>query len=330
VTGAGVGAFLLKFSRQPACSRGGFLLIISPKKMKKIVTALLSIVLSAFLLQEVTGSLQPDKDGYSPAGNPGGSEKDTGAVSPDVKVVSRWDVPDILREVSGIAYLGPNRFACVQDEQGTIFIYNTDAGKIEKEIDFAGPGDYEGIALVGQTAYVVRSDGRLYEINDLESSAPAISVHPAPFAETKNIEGICYDPKNNRLLLSVKEESDYSKAYKGIYAFDLLTKKMDETAVYKIDFNHSIFGGGSQNEDVLLPSEVQLHPVTGNIYLTDAKNTQLLVLCPDGTFKTRYKISESEFYKPEGIAFSPTGELFISNEGKIEKGNILQVNIAGL
>ena len=80
----------------------------------------------------------------------------------------------------------------------------------------------------------------------------------------------------------------------------------------------------------MMPSEVQVHPVTGNVYVTDAKNAQIIVLDTKGNIKNRYKISNSEFYKAEGIAFSPTGELFISNEGKKTKGNILKVNIAGL
>src|SRR5690606_19542577 len=143
----------------------------------------------------------------------------------------------------GIAYLGPNRFACVQDERGTIFIYNTATSKVEREIDFTGPGDFEGITVVYKTAYVVRSDGRLFEVADFESNKPKVTEHKTDFTEDNNIEGMGYDARNNRLLLAVKDQDSNSKAYKGIYSFDLETKKLVAQPVYKIDFSHQVFAG---------------------------------------------------------------------------------------
>ncbi len=43
----------------------------------------------------------------------------------DIKIISRWDLPSELLEISGIAYIDATHFACVQDEAGTIYIYNT-------------------------------------------------------------------------------------------------------------------------------------------------------------------------------------------------------------
>ena len=90
------------------------------------------------------------------------------AQGPGVKVIKRWDLPAVLTEISGLAGMDNERFACIQDELGNIYVYNTAIAKIEKEISFAGFGDYEGITLVGDTAWVVRSDGRLYEVNNMK------------------------------------------------------------------------------------------------------------------------------------------------------------------
>ena len=86
------------------------------------------------------------------------------AASKAVTIAQKWDVPDILREVSGIVYLGNHQFACVQDEAGVIFLYNTQTMNIDRQITFGAAGDYEGIALVGDNAYVVRSDLSLIHI----------------------------------------------------------------------------------------------------------------------------------------------------------------------
>src|SRR5687767_3831160 len=51
-----------------------------------------------------------------------------------IKILKRWDLPGVLKEISGIAYIDANHFACIQDEIGIIYIYNTETGKIEKEI----------------------------------------------------------------------------------------------------------------------------------------------------------------------------------------------------
>lgn len=87
-------------------------------------------------------------------------------------IVAKWELPDILEEVSGIEWIGDGKIACIQDEDGIIFIYNLYSHKIETEIKFADPGDYEGIAIDDKTAYVLRSDGSIFKIQQFQSSKP--------------------------------------------------------------------------------------------------------------------------------------------------------------
>ncbi|WP_207432336.1 SdiA-regulated domain-containing protein [Sabulibacter ruber] len=246
-----------------------------------------------------------------------------------VQVNQKWEVPEILREVSGIAYLGNGQFACVQDEAGVIFVYNTNTNKIDRQITFGAAGDYEGIALAGNTAYVVRSDGHLFEVADWQSEAFKISDYETPLTEANNVEGLTYDPKNKRLLLAIKGEEAGTSEYKGVYAFDLATKKLSEQPVFKLSLKDPMLSQTEQKKvsKVWQPSEIAIHPITGEIYLTEGANPQLFILNPDGSIKVRHKLSDTTFYKPEGIAFSPSGELYISNEGKKEPANILRVRL---
>jgi DNA-binding beta-propeller fold protein YncE len=87
---------------------------------------------------------------------------------------------------------------------------------------------------------------------------------------------------------------------------------------------------GKNPANALQPAEVAIHPTTGAIYLTEASNPQLFILNADGTIKSRYKLDDKVFTQPEGITFSPSGELYISNEGKKENGNILKVQLKNL
>ncbi|PSR52316.1 hypothetical protein AHMF7605_01655 [Adhaeribacter arboris] len=251
------------------------------------------------------------------------------AASSEVQILDKWDMPAVLKEVSGIAYLGPNRFACVQDEAGTIFIYNTATSQIEKQIPFGGSGDYEGITVTGESAYVVSSDGKLYEIADLEQDKPKVKTYVTSLTAEQNVEGLCYDKKQNRLLLAIKGSEINDPNFKGIYAFDLASKKLKSEPIYKIDLRDPTFASISSKKPNahMQPSEINVHPVTGDIYLTEATKPKLLILDNSGKIKNLLILNTAEFSQPEGLTFSPTGDLFISNEGKKEAGNILKVKL---
>ncbi len=256
----------------------------------------------------------------------GNSKSKTPNASSDIVIRQQWDLPDDLKEVSGIAYLDKDRFACVQDELGTIFIFNTGSKKIEKQIPFAGAGDYEGITVNNNMAYVVRADGRLYEVN-IDEGIKSVKEYPTQFTIEQNVEGLCFDKSNNRLLLAIKGDEPGNKDYKGIYAFDLSSKKLSAIPVFRINLKDNIFANAKSKKDkAIMPSEVALHPVTGDLYIADGRTAKLLIMDTSGRMKALYNLGK-KFSQPEGIAFSPQGDLFISNEGTKLAGNIIQVEI---
>ncbi|HEY1020794.1 MAG TPA: hypothetical protein VGE06_00715, partial [Flavisolibacter sp.] len=46
------------------------------------------------------------------------ARSDNAAWRGGVKVAQQWDMPAVLKEISGIAYMDGERFACIQDEKG--------------------------------------------------------------------------------------------------------------------------------------------------------------------------------------------------------------------
>lgn len=247
----------------------------------------------------------------------------------DVKVIHKWDVPPVLVEISGIAWMANNRFACIQDEDGIIFIYNTATSSIERQISFAGPGDFEGLTLVGDIAYAMRSDGRIFEINDINSKLPVVHEYKTHLVEENNVEGLTYDKANNRLLAAIKGAEIHGGAYKGIYAFDLVSKTMSETPVYKIDFADKVFKGSKAKKahKIIQPSEIAVNPLNGDVLISDAISPKLIRLNKSGNITGLFRMASHEFAQAEGITFSPGGKLYIANEGKTEPGNILEVQL---
>jgi uncharacterized protein YjiK len=248
-----------------------------------------------------------------------------GAASAEIGVAQQWALPDKLKEISGLSYLGPDRFACVQDESGILFIYNTADNKIEKEVPFGGAGDYEGLTLVGDDAYVVKSDGTLIGISNWNIK-PVTTQYKTSLTAEHNVEGLVYDKAGNRLLLAIKDDEPTTKAYKGVYAFDLGAKSFNSNPVYKIDMNSIPGPATGKKKKGFQPSAIAKHPSSNDLYIVDGPSSRLMVMDAQGNIKQVYALGNA-FEQPEGITFGPGGELFISNEGVKGPGNIIQVTI---
>lgn len=247
----------------------------------------------------------------------------------EINIEEKWELPDILKEVSGIVLISDNLFACVQDEDGKIFVYNTQTSQIEKEIPFAGTGDYEGIALVENTVYVVRSDGKIYQVENWDGEKPEVSEFDTHLTEDDNVEGLVYDDRDNQLLLAVKDGDKKDENSKGIYAFDLDSKSMTKEPKFKIDLNDPLLSDGKEKKKSkrFRPSEIGINPATGEIYLTDGPSSKLLIMDRTGKINSVVQLDEKNFPQAEGLTFNSTGEIFISNEGNDGTGNILKISL---
>lgn len=275
--------------------------------------AVIAIVLGSLML---AGGIY-----YSFKQKPGGTFSNN-----KVTIEEKWELPEILMEISGIAYMENNTIACVQDEDGIIFIYDLKSSKIIKEIEFAGPGDYEAITLVGTTAYVLKSDGTLYEIMDFEDEKSDTREYTSKLNSQYDFEGLGFDEKNNQLLLSIKDKSEND--YNPIFSFDLETKKISEEPEYKINFKDSVFDILNQkvSRKMLRPSEITLHPDSGEFYILEGVDPKLLILNTGGEPERIYKLNKEEFPQAEGLTFGRKGELYISNEGNGAAPNILRIS----
>lgn len=245
----------------------------------------------------------------------------------EVQIIETWELPDILQEVSGIAYLGDERMACIQDEDGVIFIYDLSKRKIVNEIKFAGSGDYESITLANENAYVLRSDGTIFEILNFLEENPQTIEHTTSENFDRNFEGLEYDEKNKRLLMALKERS--GKIFRPIFSFDLSKERMEEDPVIKITFSDTLFSslGKNPSEKFLKPSEITIHPQTNKIFILEGVNPKILILDENGNPERIYLLNKKQFRQAEGLTFGENGEVYISNEGNGAPPNILQISL---
>ena len=290
-----------------------------------LLIAAIFILLGFVFWKDINGFVQPRADPGKEKNGKKKKKNHDGSESSSVHIINTWNLPSELKEVSGIVYLDNNRFACVQDEEGSIFIYNTSSKKIEKKIPFGEPGDYEDITVQGHMAYVVRADGTLFQV-DMKGGGGAAQKFDTPLSVLQNIVGLCLDKRNNRLLMAVKDGDPVNKDFKAIYGFDLAKKTLLKDPVYKIDLADDGNLASKERKNMFSPSAIAIHPETNDIYITDGPKARLLIMNNTGQIKKLHKLGK-EFQQPEGITFSPQGTLFISNEGNKEAGNIMQVEV---
>jgi hypothetical protein len=262
---------------------------------------------------------------------------------------ARMDLPDTLREISGIAFIDQSTLACVQDENGILFLYDLEENGIVTQQQFHLDGDYEGVARVRSTMYVLRSDGLLFEIKKYASSSPEVDsiVTHIP---VDNSEGLCYDSENNRLLIACKNKlksTDNKKNTRFIYALDLRTKTCSEEPVYTIDLNdlkafakdkniqfpvkrkkHDEGYSAAAGDPVLKfrPSEIAIHPISRKLFMLSAVDHALFIFSASGKLLHIELLDPELFNKAEGIAFMDNGDLLISNEGQSKKPTLLRFN----
>jgi len=241
-------------------------------------------------------------------------------------IEDKWNLPPVLREVSGITMLNSNLLACVQDEIGTVYFYDLARKQIVDSINFGGPGDYEGITNVNNDLYVLRSDGQLTCISDYLSTRK-VSVHYLKLPQGfQNFEGLCLDKKNNRLLIAPRAFDSADRMAKNIYAFDIATQTFLMKPVYTIKLNDKIFNSIITKKEAMIPSEIFVHPVSGKIFLADARNKYVLISDPLGNPTKILPLDAALFAKTEGITMDNEGMFFLSNEGKTGPATLIKIS----
>lgn len=260
-----------------------------------------------------------------------------------------WKLPKKLMEISGLSFIDKNRIACVQDEKGNIYIFNLKTGEVEKKIKFSSDGDYEGIEIIKNDAWILKSNGTLFKVkNYFKDKEPTTKKYTTVLTSKNDAEGLTYDPINNTLLIACKGhpfvDDKEGKELKAIYSFNLKTKElelepfllieMDTIKFYK-NYNTMARMGvelmayfdSSKGDISFQPSGIAIHPISGNLYILASVGNLLTVFSREGEMLALIDLSTKTHPKPEGICFSPNGTLYIASEGDNNYGTISKFKI---
>ena len=221
-------------------------------------------------------------------------------------------LPASVNEISGIVWDKDDHVFAVDDEQGSLFRISLQKEPAIEKWDFSKKADYEDLVLTDQTFYLLSSSGTVVYF---PYSFPVGNVKTAklPIKGRNEFEILFKDPAGPRLLMMCKSCKGEKKGEVLVYGFDLATKSFEAKPVGVLkakDIEEKLQGKTVSFK----PSAAQAHPLTGDFYIVSSINGLLVVTDQSFRVKEVHQLNRSLFKQPEGLCFTPSGDLLISNE----------------
>src|SRR5262245_36014482 len=144
-----------------------------------------------------------------------------------------YKLPTILDEISGLYfYPKDSGIFAIQDEKGWLFkIHLKNPVEIERW-KFSNGADYEDIALVDSSFYVLRSKGILEKFKF--ATPDSVSLQSFPISQGKNeFESLYYDSTLHQLVVICKNCAQDTRKEVSSFAFDPASDSFSSS--YKIE-----------------------------------------------------------------------------------------------
>ncbi|MCG8305967.1 MAG: SdiA-regulated domain-containing protein [Cytophagales bacterium] len=245
----------------------------------------------------------------------------------------RWDLPKELEEISGLSFYRNNKLACVQDEDGIFYIYDLKKKEISRKHQFGEKGDYEGVEVVHDTAYVLKSNGDIFQFKVTKKDIGDVFKLKTDLTKKNDSEGLGFHKDFEELLIACKEEPGTDKVEieksRSVYRITLNDKRFKKKPKFVIDgksYNRMLDEKGlsKKKHKPFKPSGVAVDPKTNYTYVIGTVGKMMVILNDSGEIEDLIPMNPKVFWQPEGICFSPDGDLYISSEGIDKKGYILK------
>ena len=244
-----------------------------------------------------------------------------------------------LGEISGLEYdFNKHQLLTHNDEQGYFFELDVNSGRIINKTKFAKNDDYEGIAIASGLTYITKHTGKIFAYNPQTKHTESYKTQ---FTASNDVEGLCYDNQNNRLLVACKGQPLHKKKHKDekcIYAFDLASHTLDEEPLLTIkdaeleEWVRDKYADSSMKDlknkintiKNFSPSGISYTNDNSEIYIISARGSTLVI------YDKEYKLTSIKFLntktlpQPEGICFDKANNLYISTEGQGFSGKIFK------
>ncbi|AHM60161.1 hypothetical protein D770_09520 [Flammeovirgaceae bacterium 311] len=239
-------------------------------------------------------------------------------------------LPATLKELSGMEHIGNSLVACIQDENGILYMFNVAEGKLVREIHWGEDGDYEGVAGTDSALYILESGGELFRITNFNTEETPEVAKWNTGLDNCDAEGLCLLPDRSSLLVACKVGA---YGVRQIWSFDLethvlakkpyleihqevLEENLLDSGLDKISLGMRKLLDAQGESGILAPSGLAVHPYTKDLYILSSQSKLMAIIGPSGQVKHIEELPVSLFLQPESITFLPNGDMLIGNEGQ--------------
>lgn len=246
----------------------------------------------------------------------------------DLNNPSKLVLGDALSEISGISfYAKDSSVFAISDETGILYkIYIKKGFRIE-EWEFDKKRDYEDVVLHDSSFFILESNGNIEKINVVPRSKQSVrdtilnrrTVFPGDNKLKREFESLYYDEEYKGFVMICKdcEEDDYK--FTTAWLYDPVAGSYTPS-IFKIELDPIAKKIGSEKIK-FRPSAAAVNPITKDIWIVSSTNGLIVVIDHKGNMKDVYTLNTGIFNKPEGITFTPWGDLLVSNEAGDKYGS---------
>ena len=226
-------------------------------------------------------------------------------------------LPTGLREVSGLADAGPDSVWAHDDEHAIVHEVDVRDGHIVRSFALGKPtldGDFEGIAAVGNSLYLVTSDGVIYSFQAGEHRQRVpFRAHDSGLGPRCEIEGLSRAPDDAYLLILCKRlRSGEDIPRLEIYRWLRGSEHADLEPWRAIPLDR--FLEASQRAE-FAPSGLEWDAERERLLVVSGRNQLLVELDAEGGVLATHRLDSSQHPQTEGIAILPGCRLVLADEG---------------
>jgi hypothetical protein len=223
-------------------------------------------------------------------------------------------LPVSMAEISGIAYYPKDSSVfAIEDEDGILYKISLTSNAIKKW-KFDKRRDYEDVVLHDSIFYILISNGDIESLQFGNGDSMITNKFNFPDAnkKTNEFESLYFDDSLQQLTLLCKDCEDDGKKNISAWGFNM-DSAFYSSSVLNIDVE-PISQKLGEKKIKLKPSAAAINPVTNELYILESINHLLIVTDRAGKFKEVYTLPPAIYKQAEGIAFTPVGDMIISNE----------------
>jgi uncharacterized protein YjiK len=223
---------------------------------------------------------------------------------------------DALIEISGISfYPKDSSVFAISDESGLLYKIRLNKKFLTEEWKFDKKRDYEDVMQHDSSFFVLESNGNIETLNFSLRGDTVFnhrSIFPGDNKKKNEFESLYYDETYKGFVMICKDCEDDTYDFTTAWLYDPV-KDNFTSSIFKIDLKPIAKKLGIEKLK-FRPSGAAVNPITKDVWVISSTNQVIVVMDSKGTMKDVYTLDPIIFNQPEGITFTPWGDLLIANE----------------